>query len=334
MTQTSPRNASAATYFPPRVGDEWEQETPESLGWDPARLEGLLSFLQERATTGFVVLHGGRIIVERYWQGASVRTTADVASAQKSLTALLIGIAQTDGLLRIEEPVSSYVEAGWSRAAAAQEAKITLRHLLTMTSGLANTLEFACEPGTAWAYNTPAYHVLKAVLERISGKGLDLYTREMVWGRIGDHDSAWQARPGGPFTAWAASPRDMARLGLLVLRGGAWEADEVVRDKGYLADAIKPSQELNRSYGYLWWLNGRESFVLPGQGGSGAGPLIPTAPGDVVAALGAADKKIYVCPSLDLVVARHGGSAGIGRAEAVSSFDSQLWEKLSAAIGP
>jgi hypothetical protein len=59
--------------------------------------------------------------------------------------------------------------------------------------------------------------------------------------------------------------------------------------------------------------------------------MIPTAPSDVIAALGAADKKIYVCPSLDLVVARHGGAAGGTRSEALSSFDSQLWEKLMAA---
>ena len=306
--------------------------TPESLGWKLAPLQELLRFLEERSTTGFVVLHDGRIVIENYWQGADVDSADDVASAQKSLTALLVGIAQADGLLRISEPVSSYIGAGWSRAPAASESRVTVRHLLTMTSGLTTSFEFEAEPGTLWFYNTPAYHVLKAVLESVSGRSLNAYTREKVWDPIGDRDSRWQARAVGPLTAWAASPRDMARFGLLVLRGGSWDGAEVVGDKKYLAEALAASQSLNRSYGYLRWLNGQESFVLPGRGRPGSGPLIPSAPSDVVAALGAGDKKIYVCRSLDLVVARHGAAAGGAQAEALSSFDSQLWERLMAVV--
>ena len=99
-----------------------------------------------------------------------------------------------------------------------------------------------------------------------------------------------------------------------------------------MAESFRPSQELNRAYGYLWWLNGGASYVLPGRGQGGEGPFIPAAPPDLVAALGAGDKKIYVVPSLNLVVARHGGPAGIGRAEAASAFDNRWWERLAGAI--
>jgi len=331
---SSARSAGAnAGYFPPRIGDEWEALAPESLGWKHEPLQQLLRFLEERNSTGFVLLHGGRIAVESYWRGTTALMTADVASAQKSLTAILIGIAQTEGLLRINDPVSSYIAPGWSRAPAEAECRISLRHLLTMTSGLTGSLEYAVEPGRVWAYNTPAYHVLKAVLEAVSGKDLNIYTREKVWDPIGDRDSAWQPRAVGPFTAWAASARDMARFGLMVLRAGSWDGQEIVLDKQYLAEAPSPSQDLNPSYGYLWWLNGKQSFVLPGQGRSGSEPLIPAAPPDVVAALGAGDKKIYVCPALDLVAVRHGGAAGSAPAEALSSFDSQLWTRLMAVVG-
>jgi CubicO group peptidase (beta-lactamase class C family) len=306
--------------------------SPSAAGWNTDTLRELLEFLEERNTTGFVVLKGGRLVVEQYWQGANLHTTGDVASVQKSLTAVLVGIAQAEGLLHVGEQVSKYLGEGWSRIPAASESKVTIRHLLTMTSGLTSSFEFETEPGTLWYYNTPAYHVLKAVLERTSGKDLNAYTREKVWDPIGDRDSTWRARPSGLLTGWAASPRDMARFGLLVLRRGAWAGTEVVPDKEYLAEALAPSQTLNRSYGYLWWLNGQEGFVLPGRGRSGSGQLIPTAPADVVAALGAADKKIYICPSLDLVVARHGGGAGEGQAEALSSFDSQLRQKLMAVV--
>jgi CubicO group peptidase (beta-lactamase class C family) len=328
----NPSTKAVSVYFPPAQTDAWESESVASLGWNTGAVDGLYRFLEARNTTGFVVLHGGRIVLERYWQAATPRATGDVFSAQKSLTSILIGIGQADGLLGIADPVSAYAGVGWSRAPAGAEAKITVRHLLTMTSGLTTAFEFEADAGTLWFYNTPAYHVLKTVLERASGRDLAAYTRERVWDPIGDRDSAWQARAAGGLTGWMASPRDMARFGLLIVRAGSWAGTPVV-EKGYLSDALSPSQDLNRAYGYLWWLNGRESFVLPGQGRSGNGPLIPPAPADVVAALGAADKKIYVCPSKDLVVARYGASAGGTQSEALSSFDSQLWERLTAVTG-
>ena len=93
-----------------------------------------------------------------------------------------------------------------------------------------------------------------------------------------------------------------------------------------------PSQALNRSYGYLWWLNGQASYKLPGpQQITFTGPIIPTAPADLIAALGKNDQKIYVVPSLGLVVVRQGKEAGdVGLA--LTSFDAELWRHLMAAV--
>ncbi|NJN05292.1 MAG: hypothetical protein HC814_01230 [Rhodobacteraceae bacterium] len=86
---------------------------------------------------------------------------------------------------------------------------------------------------------------------------------------------------------------------------------------------MKPSQKLNPSYGYLWWLNG-QAEVARGAGGRVKGPLIPAAPPDLVAALGAVDRKLYVVPSLGLVVTRLGNSAG-------AAFQNDFWKLLKEA---
>ena len=92
-----------------------------------------------------------------------------------------------------------------------------------------------------------------------------------------------------------------------------------------------PSQTLNRCYGYLWWLNGQSSYRLPGSQLNFPGSLIPSAPADMIAALGKNDQKIYVVPSLGLVVVRQGNSAGASRL-AASSFDAELWTKIMAVF--
>jgi len=123
----------------------------------------------------------------------------------------------------------------------------------------------------------------------------------------------------------------MARVGLLVQAGGAWSGAAVV-PPAYLSAALETSQTLNASYGLLWWLNGKPSFLLP-VSQPGTGPLMPSAPSDVVAALGALDQKIYVSRSAKLVVVRQGTAASQG-AQALSSFDDELWKRLLAAKKP
>lgn len=101
--------------------------------------------------------------------------------------------------------------------------------------------------------------------------------------------------------------------------------------------AAGTSQKLNESYGYLWWLNGKASYKLPGGGGPQPGMLWPDCPPDAFGALGAQDKKIYIVPSLDLVVSRHGGPAGVARTPGAegggrSSFDNELLGRICRAV--
>jgi CubicO group peptidase (beta-lactamase class C family) len=320
------------------------------VGWDEAKLTAALAYAGKTRASGVVVLHRGRILAEQYWSpneeakagkkareyGALLRgrdaaghAIEDVASVQKSVMAVLVGIAQHRGLLKLEDPVALHLGKGWSKASAEQEAAITVRHLLTMTSGLKDDLTFEAEVGTRWRYNSAAYARLVPVVAAAAKQPANEFTRAWLTGRIGMSDSRWVDRPwgGGEVSAnavgLATTARDLARFGLLILADGRWANESVIADRDYLRAALRPSQALNPSYGYLWWLNGQPE-VARGDGQRTKGPLIPSAPNDLVAALGAIDRKVYVVPSLDLVVTRLGNSAG-------PAFQNEFWKLLMEA---
>ncbi|NNF75500.1 MAG: serine hydrolase, partial [Flavobacteriaceae bacterium] len=125
--------------------------------------------------------------------------------------------------------------------------------------------------------------------------------------------------------------RSMARFGLLILNEGLWEDVPLITDSTYFSDMVNSSQSMNPAYGYLWWLNGKNSFRLPGSTDVFPGELLPDAPDDLFAGLGFADQKLYVVPSLDLVVIRMGDAADSSEF-GPSGFDNSLWEKLNTVI--
>ena len=122
--------------------------------------------------------------------------------------------------------------------------------------------------------------------------------------------------------------RDMARFGLLNLNKGIWNTDTLMKDSMYFKAMVNTSQTLNNSYGYLWWLNGKSSFMAPQSQLVLPGPLMSNAPTDMFCALGKNDQKIYVVPSQGLVVVRQGNSAG-GFSLAASAFDNVLWDYIN-----
>ncbi|SHJ15417.1 Por secretion system C-terminal sorting domain-containing protein [Hymenobacter daecheongensis DSM 21074] len=332
--------AQQTLYFPPppAVGT-WATTTPQSLGWCQPQLDSLYNFLGRKHTKSFIVLKDGRLVLERYYGTYTQDSVHYWASAGKSLTAMLVGIAQQESLLSLTDSTSRTLGRGWTSAPARKEGRITLRHQLTMTTGLDDTPPAPCDnestspgcllyrtdAGTRWAYHTGPYRRLLDVVAQASGLAINQFTNQRLASRIG-MSGAWA---NGIYYSRA---RDMARFGLLALARGTWNGAAILRDTAYFRQMTTPSQPLNRSYGYLWWLNGQSSYQLPGpQQTVFSGPLIPTAPADLVAALGKNDQKIYVVPSLGLVVVRQGNSADSPRL-AVSSFDTELWRYLMAAM--
>jgi CubicO group peptidase (beta-lactamase class C family) len=176
----------SALYFPNACGP-WETVSPQSIGWDSRALDDAFAYARQVNSTGLVIVYNGRILAERCWQPAGtlrVGSTSvgwaieDVASLQKSVISLLIGIAVERGLLDRSASISKYLGAGWSKAPADAEARITINHLLTMTSGLTTSLEFEAPVGTHWFYNTPAYSALIKVLATVTHKEPNDYTAE------------------------------------------------------------------------------------------------------------------------------------------------------------
>lgn len=109
---------------------------------------------------------------------------------------------------------------------------------------------------------------------------------------------------------------------------GRWE-NTVVLSENYFNEATNTSQNINLSYGYLWWLNGKSSFHLPQSQATFQGSIIPTAPKDMYMALGKNDQKIYIIPSTKMVIIRMGDAADNANL-ALSDFDTTLWEKINA----
>ena|GEM_PF-1738625 len=130
-------------YFPPNESSAWESQTVIESGWDPVKLAELLAWLPEQDTRAFLILKDGKIVVEEYW-GDKLTGLGDMdqdsfwywASAGKTLTASLVGIAQENGLLNISDRTQDYLGEGWTSLSSAQEREIKLIHQLTMMTGL------------------------------------------------------------------------------------------------------------------------------------------------------------------------------------------------------
>jgi CubicO group peptidase (beta-lactamase class C family) len=164
-------------------------------------------------------------------------------------------------------------------------------------------------PGTHWAYNTPAFHLLYHLVARAAGQPFEAYAQKMLTGPLGMQHWSWLTNVGqganSPATNYytaVCSTRDLARFGLFALRGGRWNGRQLVSE-AYMQAATSPSQDLNPAYGYLWWENARPG---PNASGAEAGFRFEGAPRDTFGALGFGGQVAIATPSLDLVVVRQG----------------------------
>ena len=331
-----PQPPQVSPYFPPLTGDIWNTETAASLGWNEAKLQEAFDFAGTKKTYGLIILHKGRIVKEQYWNNWTKDTRYYIASAGKSVTAFIAGMAQQQGIINVNSKVSQYLGPGWTSLPLAKENLITVKHQLSMTTGLDDAVpdvdctEPAClvykaDAGTRWAYHNAPYHLLHDVMAQASGKTWQQYSKEKLFDKIGMPLSFWLNH------IMYCTTREAARFGLLILAKGKWDGTTLLADTDYFNAMVNSSQNLNLSYGYLWWLNGKASSMVPTTQVVFPGAMVPAAPVDMISALGKDDKKIYVVPSLDLVVVRLGDDAGTSTL-GPSSFDNEIWLKLKAAI--
>lgn len=321
---------TSAQYVPPTVGF-WDTIQPASLGWNTAVLDTLPNYLQQTNTKAFIILKNGKIAYERYFGNFTSDSVWYWASAGKSLVSLLVHKAEQEGLIAIQDSVGAYLGQGWTNAPPAKENQITLSHLMAMSSGLNDgvpdqncmidtCLEYLADAGTRWAYHNAPYRLLQDIIDSASGVSPTLYSYQKlnalgITGAFLDY-------------VFYSKPRSMARFGLLISRRGRWGNLNVI-DSARVVQMTHPSQPMNESYGQLWWLNGQNSYMLPQSQFVFGGKMIPAGPDSLVMALGKNDQKIYVWKDVDIVVIRMGNSAGQSLL-ALSSYDNQLWTRLSA----
>ena len=260
-------------------------------------------------TTNLLVAQHGEIVFERCYRDSGPADLHCCHSVTKSFISTLVGILAGDGVLSLDDPVSSLVDAPAFRSDPAKAA-ITVRHLLTMSSGLyghgwwdideiedrdgpavEGALEAPLVGPTGWGflYNNGACHVLSAVIAAAAGKPTDEVAADRLFGPLGIDRWSWATDPEGRHRGYGGlelTARDLLKLGQLYLDGGLWNGDRVV-DESYVHMATSPLLEGGPpefcGYGLLWWVADRASpphFLACGHGG----------------------QYIVVVPELDLVV--------------------------------
>lgn len=326
-------------YFPPLSGSSWETISPDSLGWCTDKIDTLLDFLDQKNSKAFIVLKNGRIVIEHYFDSFIKDSIWYWASAGKTLTAFLTGIAQEEGYLSITDSTSKYLGSGWTSCPPEKERLITIWNQLTMTSGLKDyvpdpyctdpqCLIYQTDAGTRWAYHNAPYTLLDEVIKNATGQNFNLYFNNKVRSRIG-MNGIWL--PSGYNNVYFSNARSMARFGILVQNKGVWNLDTLLHDSDYFNAMVNTSQNLNKSYGYLWWLAGKESYMLPQLQFIFPGTWAPDAPSDMIAALGKDGQILNVVPSLGLILVRM-GEAPDSSSEIAITLNNDIWKKLNKVI--
>jgi len=321
-------------YFPPLLGNEWETENISNLGYCQENIDSLFDYLNESNSKSFILLKNGKIVLEWYANGHSQSTLWYWASAGKTLTATLVGIAQEENHLSIYDTSATYLGQNWTSLTDLQEEKITIWNQLTMTSGLDDGVEnpncylpecltYLDEPGSRWAYHNGPYTLLDQVIENATGFTINNYLNQKIKLQTGITGTYLNLDEN---VVYFSNTRSMARFGLLMLNNGNWNGNQLV-NINYFNEMVNSSQDLNPAYGYLWWLNGKEFYRVPGLQLIFLGYLNPNAPEDTYMALGKNGQLINISPSENLVWVRMGESPD--NLLVPINLNNNLWQKIN-----
>jgi CubicO group peptidase (beta-lactamase class C family) len=316
----------------------WAEAEPSEVGMDPALLEEALTFTTDGSNTrALVVVRHGRIVAERYADGVDPEQLHPSYSMAKGVTSALVGIAIDRGLLTgTHERVCAYYEAWDCDNAADPRSRITVDHLMNLTSGLqwredwsegasgindvligfgdlvghALSKPAEHEPGEVMRYSTGDPALLTGVLEGATGQTAFAFAQDSLFGPLGITDATWSSDAEGRTTTYAglsATARDYARFGYLYLRQGGWNGESVV-PASWVEHTTQADDRCTDWYKYLWHINPpiRLGDADPDCGALADCPPVTLAdlPPDAFFAQGIFGQFIFVVPSADLVVVR------------------------------
>lgn len=303
----------------------------------PENFNGLRQFLINTNTTSFVMIKDDVEIFNFYEYPLLKNQPANVASAGKSVSSIVFGIAMDQGFFSLDDKINQYIE-NIPTISETNLANITIRNLLNMTSGLNDLLELSYETGSGWEYSD-AWNLLFNILETTTGQSTQEFSEEFLFGKLGMSnteyrdatDSLIQIRGSKPlFVDWKpkqlyTTSIDFVKFGKLILNQGQYSGETII-SSNYLEEALTPTY-LNPAYGFMFWLNENSGGIAASTGEIILTNIIPNAPVDTISALGAGDKKLYIVPSMNLIVARH-GKAAYGEYFAFTKYDDELWTRI------
>lgn len=284
--------------------------------------------LTSLSTTSFLVFKNDSLIYEEYFDGYGEKERSNSFSIAKSVVGLLIGVAQAEGKINsIDDPVSKYL-SGYNEGT---RKKITIRHLLTMSSDMVwnesawnplsdnaeayygtdlntkmESVEYGENPGKVFDYKSGSQQVLAMILQKVTGKTLAAYASEKIWKKVGAENNAYwslDAENGveKSYCCLYATSRDFARLGKLMMNNGKWNGEQVI-DSAYAAQSVIPADltttegDKNDRYGYCWWITSHQNKK-------------------VFYARGIKGQYIVCIPSENIIIIRTGHKRGDKRAD-------------------
>jgi CubicO group peptidase (beta-lactamase class C family) len=321
---------SNTDYFyrtPPAINDGWKTESIYTSNIEAEKLIALIRHIQNERYKNIhsvLIVKDGKLILEEYFHGFHREKAHQIRSATKSIGSILTGIAIDHHFIKdTDEKIYPYFkkyENGQKWDPRVRD--ITLESLLTMTSGYdcddhaipifecekamyetddwveyALNLPMAHKPGEHWAYNSSSLMLVSEIISKTSGMTMPDFADKYLFGPLGIREFHWGFSPKG--RAWLAGnakmkPRDMAKMGLLMLDGGRWKGKQIISEK-WINESTREHEisDNNWGYGYLWW-KGKQLFgeqFISGYWAAGNG-----------------GNYIFICPELDLVAVFTGGN--------------------------
>ena len=263
----------------PVLDDSWETADPGNRGMNVQALDEFIELCKTTGADACLVVYESGIAAEWYAETPG----KPLAGPTLSLTGILMGILIDQGrIANIDEPVATYLPE-WSKG---DRSKVTLHQLLTMTSGLVDEkngralvdvqdknmyvtgLRPVKEPGTTWEYSSSGVQLLSPVMNKAAGMPIQAFARKYLFKPL-DMNSTWfnedMAGNACTYSSLFTTPRDLAKIGLLLLNNGSYQGKQIV-SPGWIAKMTSPSQDLNPSFYLLW----RKFFIPPGVGDIGA----------------------------------------------------------------
>lgn len=287
--------------------DSWTFSTPEEQGMDSTVLDAGWTAIDESDTiTSIIVIRHDTIVLERYFNAGYPQYASNVFSTSKSILSALVGIAIEDGYITgLDQTVAELLpDVDLDDPA---KGTVTVRHLLTMTTGMPWEEDYqhfigtfrstdpvqavwdfpmADAPGETFNYHTGMTHTMSKILAEATGMTTCDYAYEVLFDPLGITVDHWAIDPSGTFiggTHLFLTARELAKFGLLFLHDGQWNGEQIVPAEWVAESTEHGGLADQENYGYWWW-------------------LVEVAGYDVVLASGMGGQLIFIIEDLDLVV--------------------------------